>query len=79
MDTQNSIRTPNPKRITLNSLKDWINIEFKRLGIEDYECFEIVRTRFTSDQYEGGATKMYIHLKRIDAEANSLFNTCTIF
>ena len=51
------------KRITLKLLKDWVNWKFKQLQIKGYECVEVYRTYYTSDQYESGACKLRIKIK----------------
>lgn len=62
------------KRITLNSLKDWVNEQFLKLEITEYECTKVTRSHFTSDQYESGACKLYIHF-RLKGEHNPMLNS----
>lgn len=48
-------------RITGKYLTDWINNKLKELEI-DFHVTEISRTRFTGEQYEGGACKQIIRI-----------------
>ena len=49
--------------LTLNTFLDFINSEFKRLKIEDFEAIEAIRTRYRPDDYEAGACKLIIRIK----------------
>lgn len=49
-------------RVTTKKLIEFMNKKFKELEMDRYEVVEIVRTRFTPDQYASGATKQYIRV-----------------
>lgn len=53
-------------RVTAKYLIKLVNEEFKRLEINDCECYEVNRTHFSSYQYEGGACRLYIRFRIIE-------------
>lgn len=53
-------------RITSKKLVDFVNSEFLRLEITEYECYDVERTRFRPYDYEGGACKLHVKLRRKD-------------
>lgn len=53
-------------RVTSKYLIKWVNDKFKELEINEYECCEVIRTHFTSDQYESGACFLYIKIREVE-------------
>lgn len=54
-------------------LVDWVNGEFERLEITEYEAIKAERTYFTGYQYESGACFMHIYFKRKGYNASTLY------
>lgn len=50
-------------RLTGKKIITFLNSEFERLEINNYEVYEVIRTRFTGDQYEDGAAKLIINFR----------------
>lgn len=50
-------------RVTKKYLIKWVNEEFKRLEINDWEVFQIDKTRFRSQDYEEGACFLYVRFR----------------
>ena len=50
-------------RLTVKKLISWLNEEFIRLEINNYEVYAIDRSRFTSDQYQNGAYFLYVRFR----------------
>ena len=55
-------------RVTGKYLTDWCNAKFKELEINDYVVTNVVSTKFSSDQIQGGACRLYILFKPIHYE-----------
>lgn len=54
-------KKPFTGRLTSKRLIVLINEMFDRYEITQYRCTRVVTTKYTSDQYEGGACKMHIY------------------
>ncbi len=52
-------------RLTCKALLKFCNEEFKRLEIEEFVCTKVERTRFSEDQYQGGACFLRVYFERI--------------
>lgn len=50
-------------RLTAKKLISWINEQFEKIEINNFEAFEITPTRFNSDQIEGGAALNFIRVR----------------
>lgn len=61
-------------RVTLQYLKDWLQGEFDRFEI-DLKVVDAYRTRFISDDYEGGAA--YI-IFRVSNKDSTLYTTTVL-
>ncbi|QEL01123.1 hypothetical protein FKG96_09985 [Olivibacter sp. LS-1] len=71
----NSEPTPSPKgRITGKVFTKWVNDEFKRVGIDNVEAYETVRTRFRGEDYEAGAAFLYVRFRlKEDPQTTGIF------
>lgn len=56
-------------------LIDWVNLEFERLGIAEYEATTASRTYYKNNQYECGACKMYIFFRMKNKPNHPLLNS----
>lgn len=61
-------------RLTSKRLVVLVNELFDKYDINDFRCVEIVSTRFTSDQYEGGACKLYVYFNDLESMKNNTKN-----
>lgn len=52
-------------RLTKAKLIKWINYEFQRVGIKEYEVYAIEQTRYRSVEYEAGAAFLHIRFRSI--------------
>lgn len=66
-------------RITAKYLQDWVNKKFEHLEITEYECYLVERTYFTTDQYESGATALYIKIRSKGSDNPYLTGTMFCF
>lgn len=53
------------KRLTAKKFIEWVNAEFIRVEITNYVATEVVRTHFTTDQYESGACRFYVRFQSV--------------
>jgi len=53
-------------RVTGKKLIDWINSEFKRLGIKEFEVFKIQSTRYSYDLLAAGAASLNILFRHVE-------------
>jgi len=60
-------------RITLEKFKDFVNSEFERFEIKNHECTRVERTRYSADQYEGGACRLVVFFKHKDSDYEGYF------
>lgn len=51
-------------RVTKKFLAKWLTEKYKELN-KNFECFEVVSTRFTLDQYENGACYLYFNIREL--------------
>jgi hypothetical protein len=56
-------------RVTAKKLVEWINKKFIELEINDIEVYEVVPTRFNSDQMEGGAAALFVRFRNKDYQS----------
>lgn len=61
-------------RITYKKLVDWVNLQFEKLEITEYEAISAERTYHRSDYYEAGACKLLIKVKTKNAKEGT-FNS----
>jgi len=52
--------------MTTKQFTEFINSEFKRLGINDWMAIETERTRFSAMQYESGACNLRTYIEPTD-------------
>jgi hypothetical protein len=53
-------------RLTSKKFIAWINSEFERFEIKEYKVIKAERTRFRSQDYEGGACKLIVTFQHVD-------------
>ena len=61
-------------RITSKKLIAWLNEQFVKLGIKEYEVTNISRTHFSSNDYESGACRLIIDFKHKETEYAAVHN-----
>jgi hypothetical protein len=52
---------------------EFINSEFKRLEINNYEAYRAERTYFNQDQLEAGACRIHVYFKPVGTSLDDLF------
>lgn len=62
-------------RITHKKLVDWVNEQFIKFEITNYEVYRSERTHFTGDQYAGGACKLRIFFRHKEKSKRNKFAT----
>ena len=61
-------------RLTTKKLIKWLNEQFIKFEITQYEVTDISRTYFTSNDYECGACRLIIHFKHKATEHTAIHN-----
>jgi len=62
-------------KVTSKKLVEWLNEKFKEYEINEYIVTEVVSTRFSSEQIQGGACRLYIRFNLKDvSKRNVLLN-----
>jgi hypothetical protein len=61
-------------KLTYKKFVKWLNEEFQRLEIHDYEAIKAERTRFRTDDYEGGACKTMVWIRNKNYPVDQYFN-----
>ena len=51
------------QRLTGKKFLAFINQQFAKFEMSDYEAYAVERSRFTPDQYEGGACFLYVRIR----------------
>ena len=62
-------------RMTSKTFLHFINSEFKRLEMPEFEAFEVNRTRFRMSEYEAGACKLIVRIRDKRFKDNELNRT----
>jgi len=65
-------------RVTKKTIIEWMNKKFDELEMFNFRVYDVERTRFTSDQYEGGAAKLYIRVRDTNFPIDSYHNSTTL-
>ena len=71
MDNPDIIVTQPTGRLTAKKLVNWVNQEFQKLGIKDYEVTEITKTNYSQDHYEEGASRLIVTFRNKSMDQNS--------
>ncbi len=53
-------------RLTYKKLVDWVNEQFIKFEITEFEAYKAHRTYFRSDDYSGGACKLHVYFRLKD-------------
>lgn len=60
-------------RLTHKKLVDWVNEQFIKFEITNYEAYRSETTKFTSDQYSGGACKLRVFFRHKEESKRNSF------
>lgn len=66
-------------RLTYKKLVAWVNEQFDKFEIKDYEAYKAERTYFTSYQYEGGACKLRVFFRHKSLKSHPLTDPTNYF